>query len=335
MDELSILELFSGIGGMHYALKESQVPGQVLAAIDINTNANEVYRHNFKDSKCINGNIVGLDSSPYQKVNTILCSPSCQPFTRNGKQKDVEDKRNDAFMSLCTLIKSGSFKNLKYLLMENVVGFETSQMHDIFIDALKSSGFYHREFIISPHQLDIPNTRHRYYCVARKEHDFSFDSGCIHKTIPNYDHLLQKPQLLLDYVNSDDSEDLTPYFLSKELLEKRFNILDIQTNDSRNTMCFTKSYSNYIEGTGSVYCNMTRQELDDKIAEIERNDMNLEMKEKLKLRFFTPMEVARLMRFPKDFTFPATISRKSQYKLLGNSINVTVVSELIKVLHRR
>lgn len=100
-------------------------------------------------------------------------------------------------------------------------------------------------------------------------------------------------------------------------------------------MCFTKSYSNYIEGTGSVYCNMTRQELNEKIVEIERNEMDLGMKENLKLRFFTPMEVARLMRFPKDFTFPETISRKSQYKLLGNSINVTVVSELIKVLYSR
>ena len=78
---------------------------------------------------------------------------------------------------------------------------------------------------------------------------------------------------------------------------------------------------------------MTRHELNEKIAEIERNNMNLEKKEKLKLRFFTPMEVARLMRFPKDFTFPTTISRKSQYKLLGNSINVTVVSEFIKVLY--
>lgn len=97
-------------------------------------------------------------------------------------------------------------------------------------------------------------------------------------------------------------------------------------------MCFTKSYSNYIEGTGSVYCDMTRQELNDKIKEIELNGMNLSLKEELKLRFFTPMEVARLMKFPKSFEFPVTVSRKSQYKLLGNSINVKVVSELIKVL---
>lgn len=80
---------------------------------------------------------------------------------------------------------------------------------------------------------------------------------------------------------------------------------------------------------------MTRQDLNEKIAEIERNGMDLELKKKLNLRFFTPMEVAGLMRFPKSFTFPSTVSRRSQYKLLGNSINVTVVSELIKVLYNK
>lgn len=101
-------------------------------------------------------------------------------------------------------------------------------------------------------------------------------------------------------------------------------------------MCFTKSYSNYIEGTGSVYSSfLTRQELDDKIAEIERNGMDIDLKAQLRLRFFTPAEVARLMSFPPDFTFPPSISRKSQYKLMGNSINVKVVSELVKLLFNK
>lgn len=53
---------------------------------------------------------------------------------------------------------------------------------------------------------------------------------------------------------------------------------------------------------------------------------------KLELRYFTPREVSRLMAFPDSFNFPAEISRKQQYRLLGNSINVKVVSHLIKYL---
>lgn len=58
------------------------------------------------------------------------------------------------------------------------MGFEISKMHEIFVAALKKAGLFYREFIISPHQLNIPNTRHRYYCIARKE-DFSFETGVI------------------------------------------------------------------------------------------------------------------------------------------------------------
>ena len=50
---LKVLELFSGIGGMHYALKTA-CPGdrsEVLAAVDISEVANEVYRHNFPHVK--------------------------------------------------------------------------------------------------------------------------------------------------------------------------------------------------------------------------------------------------------------------------------------------
>ena len=49
---VKVLELFSGIGGMHYALKEAQkiLPDfefNVVRAIDISDVANQVYKHNF------------------------------------------------------------------------------------------------------------------------------------------------------------------------------------------------------------------------------------------------------------------------------------------------
>jgi tRNA (cytosine38-C5)-methyltransferase len=97
-------------------------------------------------------------------------------------------------------------------------------------------------------------------------------------------------------------------------------------------MCFTKSYSRYLEGTGSVFSPMIRSELDLMILEIEKIEDNLKLKKDLKLRFFTPNEVAKLMSFPSSFSFPATVNGKQQYKLLGNSINVAVVCELIKLL---
>lgn len=59
----------------------------------------------------------------------------------------------------------------------------------------------------------------------------------------------------------------------------------------------------------------------------------------LRLRYFSPKELLRLFCFEscKDggegvFQWPEGVSRKSQYRLIGNSVNVRVVRELIDFL---
>ncbi|CAG8538226.1 10925_t:CDS:2 [Acaulospora colombiana] len=52
----------------------------------------------------------------------------------------------------------------------------------------------------------------------------------------------------------------------------------------------------------------------------------------LKLRYFTEYEISSIMGFPEEFSFPPEVSLKQRYKVLGNSINVKVVAELIKYL---
>lgn len=72
------------------------------------------------------------------------------------------------------MIEKGQLSNLSYVLMENVMGFEKSQMRKVFVNALKTAEFHFQEFIISPTQVGVANTRYRYYCIARKSSDFSF-----------------------------------------------------------------------------------------------------------------------------------------------------------------
>ena len=54
--------------------------------------------------------------------------------------------------------------------------------------------------------------------------------------------------------------------------------------------------------------------------------------EALKLRYFSPREVANLMCFPDSFSIPADVTLRQSYKVLGNSLNVLVVSVLVKYL---
>jgi tRNA (cytosine38-C5)-methyltransferase len=62
----------------------------------------------------------------------------------------------------------------------------------------------------------------------------------------------------------------------------------------------------------------------------------------LRLRYFSPEELLRLFSFAPpltstnlpehSFVWPDGVSRKTKYRLIGNSVNVKVVQELVSYL---
>ncbi|KAL0327599.1 UNVERIFIED_CONTAM: tRNA (cytosine(38)-C(5))-methyltransferase 2 [Sesamum angustifolium] len=54
--------------------------------------------------------------------------------------------------------------------------------------------------------------------------------------------------------------------------------------------------------------------------------------QELRLRYFTPREVANLHSFPDDFQFPGHVSLRQRYALVGNSLSVGVVAPLFRYL---
>ena len=140
--------------------------------------------------------------------------------------------------------------------------------------------------------------------------------------------------------------------------------MDVVTAASTRSCCVTKSYGRYVEGTGSSICTcrilicvdspifftgsiLQQADKCDSIEEVRGDeDEDEESKErrvsalrKLRLRFFSPREIARLMGFPEvdKFSFPEETTRLQCYRVLGNSLNVTVVAFLLRILlsHRR
>ncbi|XP_073190232.1 tRNA (cytosine(38)-C(5))-methyltransferase isoform X3 [Lepidochelys kempii] len=96
----------------------------------------------------------------------ILMSPPCQPFTRIGLQGDVSDPRTNSFLYILDILPR--LQRLpKYILLENVKGFETSSARDKLVETLKKCGFKYQEFLLSPTYLGIPNSRLRYFLIAK------------------------------------------------------------------------------------------------------------------------------------------------------------------------
>ncbi|CAI6344658.1 unnamed protein product [Macrosiphum euphorbiae] len=326
---MRVIEFFSGIGGMHFALKECNLENfEVVLAVDINTVANAVYRHFFPSTNLRDMNILSLSPEQFDAYHpdVLLMSPPCQPFTRNGLVKDIKDERTKPLLHIIENIIPKS-ESLKYILVENVKGFESSLARDKLVTSLSQSGFTFKEFLLSPTHFGICNSRLRYYLLAKKKPlDFaiSLQNDIITE---NYwdDKLCSRVQQVSDVLSESDTE-LEEYLINDKQLLKGGKALDIVTKYSKRSCCFTRSYSSYLCGTGSVYSSLCEENIKEII---NNNDDNLEVLKSLKLRFFTPAEVAKFMCFPVS-DFP--VSKKKAYQLLGNSINVYVVSRLLYLL---
>ncbi|XP_037839302.2 tRNA (cytosine(38)-C(5))-methyltransferase isoform X7 [Chlorocebus sabaeus] len=336
METLRVLELYSGVGGMHHALRESCIPAQVVAAIDVNTVANEVYKYNFPHTQLLAKTIEGITLEEFDRLSfdMILMSPPCQPFTR-----------------------------------------------DLLIQTIENCGFQYQEFLLSPTSLGIPNSRLRYFLIAKLqseplpfqapgqvlmqfpkiesvhpqkytmdvenkiqekniEPNISFDSStqCSGKDailfkLETAEEIHRKKQqdsdlsvkMLKDFL--EDDTDMNQYLLPPKSLLRYALLLDIVQPTCRR-------YGSYIEGTGSVL--QTAEDV--QIENIYKSLTKLSQEEQitkllmLKLRYFTPKEIANLLGFPPEFGFPEKITVKQRYRLLGNSLNVHVVAKLIKIL---
>ncbi|XP_031224908.1 tRNA (cytosine(38)-C(5))-methyltransferase isoform X2 [Mastomys coucha] len=317
----------------------------------------------------------------------ILMSPPCQPFTRIGLQGDMTDPRTRSFLYILDILPRLQ-KLPNYILLENVKGFEVSSTRELLIQTIEACDFQYQEFLLSPSSLGIPNSRLRYFLIAKLQSEpFPFQApGQILMEFPKIvtvepqkyavvdksklrakrtgprictessstqcsgkDAILFKLETAeeMDRKHQQDSDvsvqmlkdfledgDMDQYLLAPRSLLRYALLLDIVRPTSRRSMCFTKGYGSYIEGTGSVlqtaedvqieniYKSLTDLPPEEKIAKLSM----------LKLRYFTPKEIANLHGFPPEFGFPEKTTVKQRYRLLGNSLNVHVVAELLTVL---
>ncbi|XP_053198010.1 tRNA (cytosine(38)-C(5))-methyltransferase isoform X2 [Scomber japonicus] len=383
MEPLRVLELYSGIGGMHFALKESGIPAQVVAAVDINTTANQIYSHNFPGTPLWNKTIEGLTLDDFNKLSfdMILMSPPCQPFTRIGLQGDIADPRTKSFLYILDLLPR-LCRLPRFILLENVKGFESSSARGRLVTTLIKCGYTLQEIMVSPTSVGIPNSRLRYFLMAK----ISTEKVCTQISSKNFEafrhaaesdsteqptvlslphpdacqlekemqgcHVLFKLETtkdaqrkmnqnrdlsvrqIQDFLEPQMEVHMEHYLLPPKTLLRYALILDIVRPTCRRSVCFTKGYGRYVEGTGSVLQCCMETELESVFRGLDQytEEEKLQQLLKLKLRYFTPREVANLMGFPQNFSFPEQIHTKQRYGVLGNSLNVVVVARLLQLL---
>jgi tRNA (cytosine38-C5)-methyltransferase len=264
-----VLEFYSGIGGMHCALKRSEIDAAVIGALEINTTANSVYSFNY-ESPVYNVNLDKVTASFLDKFNAdiYLMSPPCQPYTRTGKQEHSKDARSRSFLNIISKLKEMT-RLPTYILVENVKGFEISDTNEFLVKNLKELNYKIQQYLLSPLQFGIPNSRLRYYLIASRNGQSSFiDSGNMILTEFPFCKTVEKANLKSYLELVDDADHI---FLEDKILWKYGAIIDIVSETSERCLCFTKGYCRKVEGSGSFIQTKGNLENSFKIYEEMKN----------------------------------------------------------------
>ncbi|ETO31585.1 hypothetical protein RFI_05537 [Reticulomyxa filosa] len=379
--EFRHLELYSGIGGFRCALS-GVLSNVVSIAIDNNEKANETYHYNFNDvvPKRINIEHLTKDDIEKMELDLLTLSPPCQPYTRFGKQLGVSDNRSNSLHHVISLLSELDSKCLPgYILLENVVGFENSECCKAFIEMLLYRKYLFQIFILTPTQINIPNTRNRVYILAKREQHhkqtslhFPLPVECqsmdlkwsqtlewkqreqfLYRCVPIHVHMNKTTvtigeTLFLPHTGcteiqvgiANEQIELPLQLWQQKFADYRFSIAAL---DSQNSECFTQHYGVHLKGTGSYFfcgeSKLLRSSLKRTEPLMSANELPLvyaKGKELSQLcgqiRFFSPREMLCLMGFPTTYKLPPTLGTRSCYKLIGNSVNVSICKILLKHL---
>jgi tRNA (cytosine38-C5)-methyltransferase len=380
---LCYIDFYSGIGGWTLALrlaclglegKIKPITTKCVGSYDHSDLCRDVYTWNFggggveergrNGSK--KGTAVRIDRMQPQELdgvaNVWMMSPPCQPHTRQheNQSRELDDPRSASFLNICGMLET--LRALpKVVLLENVVGFESSESWRRFQDVLQRRQYRIGQFVLQPHQVGIPNDRPRFYAVAVLESAMDpggselsrkyFGTDQLHTSIPELDvrdrdvaSLPQIREFLQPRDDADQSSSTTndadiscrtaaSLEVPRKVLERPSAwCFDIVTPNSQRSACFTSGYGSYVKGTGSILYGK-----DDAMIQLsspEGREFNSDWMDGLdadRFRYFSGAEMARLMGFDDPFAFPLHITTKQQWKLLGNSLNVRIASRLVQL----
>jgi site-specific DNA-cytosine methylase len=297
----TVLELFAGLGGAAAAVRSLaptlRSPPRVTA-VDVSDKALALYRRSFPDHETVPALIERLPTERLAAFGADLwwLSPPCQPYTRRGLGRDVDDPRAAGLLALVRAIPE---VRPRHLALENVPGFLGSESHRRLREALDGAGYEVAETTLCPTELGVPNRRRRVYLVA------SLDGLAPPEPIEP-----REPDPLAGFLDPDalDGPWGPELAVSPDLLERYPHALGLVGPEARDSACFTAAYGRSPVRSGSY------------LATPEG------------VRRVSPREIARLLGLPEPGDRWDDVPAKTLWRHLGNSLSVPAVTRALRRL---
>lgn len=170
----TFVDLFAGIGGFHAALAE--LGGECVYASEIDEAAAKIYQHNWEiRDNHFAGDIIP-ETDPVVKVpkhDVLAAGFPCQPFSKSGLQRGMEEARGTLFWNICRVLEEHRPSIVLLENVRNIAGPRHTHEWDVIIRTLRELGYQvsSTPAVFSPHLLppDLggrPQIRERVFIVG-------------------------------------------------------------------------------------------------------------------------------------------------------------------------
>ncbi len=164
MKTITLLDLFSGIGGFAKGLIQAGFDIKKHYFSETDKYAIAVYQHNFKNSEYVES-VADVQKLP-ERPNIITFGSPCQDFSVAGKRTGMEGQRSSLILEAIRII---SFNKPDIFIWENVKGvFSSNDGADFWaiIQAFTKIGGYRLEWELVNTNWYLPQNRERIYLVG-------------------------------------------------------------------------------------------------------------------------------------------------------------------------
>lgn len=296
-EELRIIDLFAGIGGIRIGFERAGT--KCVFSSEIDKHAQKTYEANFGDVP--KGDITKIDPNEIPDFDILVAGFPCQPFSTIGKREGFNHPtRGTLFYEIVKILEHK--KPISFLL-ENVKGLinhDNGKTLEIIIHILKQNYWVFYDVLDSAN-FGVPQNRERVYIIGFRKDYF--------KQKPNF-HIPQSNGKI-SYIN--------------EILERNAKGYSI-SNHLQKAYLFKKD-----DGRPKIVDQNSKEQVKTLVStyhKIQRLTGTFVRDGETGIRLFTQNECKALMGFPNDFIIP--VSRTQMYRQFGNSVAVPVIEELAK-----
>ena len=328
MNNMKILSLFSGCGGLDLGFKKANF--DIVAANEFDKTIWKTFELNHPETSLIKKDIrkIDADMDLPKNIDGIIGGPPCQSWSEAGSLKGINDERGQLFFDYIRILKN---KKPKFFLAENVSGMLANRHINAvnnIMQLFSSCGYDVSLNLVNAKDYAVPQERKRiFYIGFRKDLNVNFQ-------FPDGSTILDSQKITLKQTIFDLQDTAIPALEKNKHNPEAINNNEYYIGSYSPIFMSRNRIKNWDEQAFTVQASGRQCQLHPQAPKMQKISTNKYIFAKGKehlYRRLTVREIARIQGFPDDFKFDYT-NINDAYKMIGNAVPINLSFEIAKAI---